>query len=323
MTTRPFTQDAALTAIAVNFMNPDIALIADDVLPRVDVGDETYKYDVYPSEEVFTVPNTTVGRRGMVPEVEFSAKQQTGAVVDRGLDSPIPQSDIDRAQRQRAQGNSNYDPEARAIEGLTHLVKLDRETRAVAVVENPDNYDADKKVALAGGDKWTDPNSDPIKDIQAAMSGTFIARPNIGATSRQVFDVLSTNPKILKAINRNDGDSGIATAQQIASIFGLQNIFIGDGFVNTARRGQPAQMGRLWGNAFSLMHRSSIAGTQNGIPTFGITAELRVNGSAMVAGRWFNPKGPGLLGGVSVRVGEMVEEHLVAPSVGYLIDTPI
>lgn len=69
MAGEPFVIDAALTAMAVNYKNPDVTLIADDVMPRVDVGDQLYEYDYFPPEEMFTVPDTTIGRRGALNEV--------------------------------------------------------------------------------------------------------------------------------------------------------------------------------------------------------------------------------------------------------------
>lgn len=321
---RPFTQDPALTAMAVNFRNPDVTLIADKVLPRHDVGDEKYKYDYFPPEEIFTVPNTTVGRRGAVPQVEFTAEQRTGAVRDHGLETPIPVSDIKAAERQRANSNSSYDPEARAVEGLTHLIHLDREIRVANMVGDETKYDADKKVTLAAGEKWTQADSDPIGDIKTGQSATFIVRPNVGICSRQVFDVLSMHPKILKAVHRNDGDSGVATAQQIANLLELSEMLIGDAFANTARKGQAAAWQRMWGNHFSLIHRSSVASPDSGMPTFGITAEWRRFGGtgALFSGRIPSSHG-GLEGSTIIRVGESIEEHLVAPSTGYLIDAPI
>lgn len=324
MTTRPFVVDAALSAMAVNFTNPSVSLIADEIMPRVDVGGETYKYDYFPPDEVFTVPDTTVGRRGAVPQVEFSAEQRTGSVVDRGLDSPVPQSDIDSAARQRARGESTYDPEARAVEGLTHLLQLDRELRVANIVTNVANYDADKRVALAGGDKWNTATSDPVADIKTAQDATFIARPNIAACSRAVFTALSTNPKILKSVNRNDGDAGVASRRAIADLFELDEIYVGDGFFNTARKGQAGAYSRVWGNHFSLMHRNMVASNNNGIPTFGFTAEWRrFGGSSMMSGRIANAMSGGVQGGQNIRVAEAVEEHVVSPSVAYLISAPI
>lgn len=323
MTTRAFIQSAALTAIAVNFLTPEVHFVADHILPRVDVGDETYKYDVYNTAEAFTVPDTTVGRRGMVPEVEFSAEQKAGFVVDRGLDSPVPQSDIDRAARQRAAGQTGYDPEARAVEGLVHLMRIDRERRVAALVDNINTYDADKRVTLAGSDKWTHADSTPIDDISAGQDATLIARPNIAVCSRPVATALRKNKQIVKAVHGNDGDAGYAPLAKIAELLELEAIYVGDSFINASRPGQAASMERIWGSGFSLLHRSSVASNTNGIPTFGMTAEMRYNGSPVISGRFTNPKGPGLLGGTTVRVGESVQEHILAPSVGYHIAATI
>lgn len=325
MANRPFVVDAGLTAIAVNFSNPSVSLIADAVLPRVNVGGELYKYDYFPEDEIFTVPDTTIGRRGHVNEVEFSAEQRTAKVVDRGLDSPIPQSDIDSAKNQKAKGNSNYDPEARAVEGVKHLVELDREIRVAALVHDASNYDADKTEALAGTDQWTDiDNSDPLTDITDACDKTFIARPNIAVTSRRVFTVLSRHPVIVESVFGTGAKRGKVRREEMAELFELEEILIGDSYVNTARRGQAAAYARTWGNHFALLHRNRAATNTNGLPTFGITAEWRKFGSsAMMAGRYFDPKAGGLEGGVTVRAGEYVQEHLVAPSTGYLIENAI
>ncbi len=63
-TARPFVVSPALAAIAVSWVNPMGWFIADRVMPRVRVGDEQYKYDYFPPEQLLTVPDTTVGRRG-------------------------------------------------------------------------------------------------------------------------------------------------------------------------------------------------------------------------------------------------------------------
>lgn len=325
-TARAFTVDAALTAIAVNFINPAMSLIADKVLPRVDVGGELYKYDYFPPEEVFTVPDTTIGRRGRVNEVEFTAEQRTGNVTDRGLESTIPITDIRSAETQRAQGNSRYDPEARAAEGLKHIVELDRERRVAGIVHNAASYDADKVEVLAGTSQWSDfDNADPLDDLTEAMDSTFIARPNIGVTTRKVFTKLSKHPVLVEAALGTGAKRGIITKEILAAMLGLEEILIGDAFVNTARLGRPAEYSRAWGNHFALIHRNMAATNRNGLPSFGMTAEWRVNGGnqAMVAGRWDNIDGGGLLGGRTVRVGEFADEHLIAPSTSFLFQNVI
>jgi len=311
----PFVADPALTAIAVNFQNPDSAFIADQVLPRVAVMAPEFKWTYFPPEEMFTVPEHEVGRKGAVPEVEFTGEERTSSVRDYGIDDVIPQRDIDAARALRAQGQTGFDPEARAAEGLTHLLQLGREARAAAMVQDPANYDANKVVALAGTSMWTDlVNSDPIGVITTALDATFIARPNVMAMGRVAWRALSMHPQIVKAVNRNSGDAGIATRQAVADLFEVAEILVGESYLNTAKKGQAAAMSRVWGNSVALLHRNAQAGPDSGQPAWGWTATFQ----GRMSGRMPEPK-MGLRGSVRIRVGEQMREIVSAPATGYLI----
>jgi len=325
MAGEPFVIDAALTAMAVNYHNPDVTLIADQVMPRVDVGDQLYEYDYFPPEEVFTVPDTTIGRRGAPNEVEFSAEERTAKVVDRGLDSTVPERDIAAAKAQKRNKRSSYDPEARAVEGLTQLVQLDRELRVAGVVQSSANY-AGNTQTLAGTSQWSDyDNSDPLTDVSDACDSTFIARPNIAVMGRKVFTKLSMHPVLVEGVMATGAKRGKITRQQMADLFELDEVLVGDSFFNTARKGQVGAYDRVWGKFFALLHRNRAAQNKGTQPTWGFTAEWRANGGskAMVAGRFKNPKGGGLLGGTTVRAGEFVEEHVMAPQTGFLFENAI
>jgi len=323
-TPRPFVVDAALTAISVGFANPAAAYIADDVLPRVRVGAEQFKYDFYPPENNLTVPDTTVGRRGQVPQFELTGEQRSGSVHDRGIDFPVPNSDISEARRQQAAGNTRYDPEARAAEAGKSIVMLDREKRVAEVISNPDNYDADRREALAGTDQWSHETSDPTRQVVEACDATLIARPNIGVMGRAVWTQLRQNPRVIKALNANDGDSGVALLERLADLWELNRLLVGDTFINVKRPGQNASFERVWGNSFALLHINPVADSMNGLPTFGYTAELPLMGQnqALFTGRIDDPKA-GLEGSTLIRTGEKVEETIVAPSVGYLFSNVI
>ena len=95
MANAPFPIDPHLTAIAVAYRNS--AYIADEILPRVPVGKQEFKYDVYPIDETFRLPDTKVGRKGKPNEVDLTASEVTASTEDFGLEDPIPQADIDNA----------------------------------------------------------------------------------------------------------------------------------------------------------------------------------------------------------------------------------
>ncbi len=299
----PFVTSPELTAVAIAYKNK--AMIADAVLPRIPVGKRDFKYLVYPKGESFTIPNTRVGRRGAVNQISFSAGEATASVEDFGLEDPIPLDDINNAP-------DGYDPKGHSAEYLMDLIELDREKRTADLVFNAATYGASNKMALTGTDLFSDPLSDPIAIIMDALD-SMVMRANVLTIGRSGFSALARHPKIVKAVLGNSGDSGIATRLQIAQLFELEDVLVGESWVNTAKKGQDVQLDRVWGGHLSLMYRNKLANTQKGI-TFGFTAEHgtrvgmeRENGDI------------GLRGGIDVRVGESVKELICAADCGYLI----
>lgn len=304
----PFPIQPELTAIAIGYRNK--RLIADEVLPRVPVGKQEFKYLKHTLAEGFTIPDTKVGRTSQPNKIEFTATEVTDATVDYGLEDPVPQADIDNAP-------PNYDPLARASEGLTNLILLDREKRVADLVFAAGNYGASNKVTLAGADQFSDfVGSDPIATIMDALDA-MIMRANIMVLGRAVFTKLCQHPKICKAIHGNSGDVGIVTAQQIASLFDLESVMVGEGWANTAKKGQTASLSRLWGKHLSLIYRDRLADARSGT-TFGFTAQF----GSRIAGARPDPN-IGIRGGQMVRVGESVVEVLTANDLGYLISNAV
>ena len=306
----PFPITAALTAIAIAYRNP--RLIADDVLPRVPVGLQVFKYRKFALADGFTVPDTKVGRTSKPGQVEFGFTEVEASTKDYALDDPIPNADVDNAPQ-------GYDPVGRATENITDLIALDREIRVAAAVFNAANYGAVNKVQLAGNDQWdqyAQAASDPIEDIMTALD-SMIMRANIMVLGNGVASALRRHPRILKAYNGSTGDTGIVPMAFIKDLFELEAIAVGQGWVNTAKKGQAAVLARVWGNHCSLIYRDSLAGTQDRV-SYGVTAQW----GDRVAGSISDPD-IGMRGGQRVRVGESVEEVILANDLGYFIQDAI
>ncbi len=305
----PFPVQPELTAIAIAYRNK--RMIADDVLPRIGVGTQEFKYLVYNKAERFTIPDTKVGRRSKPNEVEFGATEQTAMTSDYALDDPVPQADIDNAP-------PNFDPLGNAVEGITDLILLDREKRTADVVFDADTYPTGHKVALSSNDRWDvdHADSDPIQDIEAGLEIPLV-RPNVMVIGRAAFSVLRRHPNIIKAMHGTLGDKGIAPATWLAELFELDQVLVGDAWVNSAKPGQTPTFVRLWGKACALLHLDATANTRRGV-TFGLTAQF----GGRVAGSNHDPN-IGMRGGQRVRAGESVKELIVAPDAGYFLDTVI
>ena len=303
----PFPVDVVETAITLAFKNK--RLIADDALPRKLVGKIEFRYLTHTLIEGFTVPDTKVGRKSRPNEVSFTATETTSATEDFALEDAIPVTDIQNAPK-------GLNPVDDATLMLTNLIALDREIRVANLLFAEATYQAGKKVVLSGTSQWSDfTNSDPIADITAGLDA-LIFRPNIMTVGREAFSVLSRHPEIVKAAHGNAGDSGIAARDDLARIFELDKVLVGEGFVNTAAKGQPINLVRVWGKHCALSFIDNDSGSNT--PTFGFTASYlgRVAGS-------FEDKNIGMRGGTRVRVGESVKEVITAADLGYFIEDAV
>lgn len=305
MSTAPFPIDPVLTGIVIAYRNP--GYIADFVLPRFQpvLTKKEFKYHLFTKAEHFTVPNTAVGRRGQPSEVEFSATEQTGAVLDYGLDDPIPQDDINNQP-------DGWDIEDDAAASLADLIALDREQRAATLLFTAGNYPTGNKDTCEGAEQWSHADSEPVEAINAALDVPLL-RPNTMVIGQGAWTTLSTHPHIIKAVQGNSGDRGIASRQQVAQLFELDSVQVGRSFANSAKKGQTASYARVWGKHCALLHLDPQARGDGRRATFGGTFQY----GDRVAGSIPDSK-IGLRGGQRVRVGESVKELILASDLGYL-----
>jgi hypothetical protein len=302
----PFFYDVTQTAIAIGYQNEEF--IADQVLPRVSTGiSAKYSWRKYRLEEQITIPDTQIGRTSDANEVEYGYDEIESSTEDYALQTPIPQSDIDNARERR-----QPDPVGIANEMNMEMIRLDREKRVADLVFNPAIYVPGQKVTLSGTDQWSDPTSEPIEAIIQAMDIPF-RRPNIMVIGREGFTALRTHPKIVSAVQANDGQSGIVTADAIARLFELEKIVVGTSWYNANGTRASVSAARLWGKHCALIRQRPVQ-----LPytmTFGITAET----GTPFAGTYQDPK-IGLRGGTRLKVGESVKENICAPEFGYFFE---
>ena len=308
MAIRPFPIDPKLTAIAIAYRNPDVVLIADSVLPRTPTSQE-FKWLEYDLAQGFTVPDTRVGRKSVPNEVEFKAEERTDKVEDHGLDDIVPNEDVEA-------DNQGVDPLGNATAYLTNLVNLGREQRVASKVFNPASFSANNQATLSGTSQWSHDSSDPVASIGDALDSPII-RPNIAVFGQQTWTKLRRNVKIVQAIKGTAQGAGMVSRQEFAEFFELQEVLVGAGFVNQAKKGQAATMSRVWGKHAAFLYRDRAAGPQAGV-TYGFTAAW----GNKIAGSIDEPK-IGLTGSQRVRSGERVKEVICARDLGYFFQNAV
>ena len=310
----PFSQSARYTQIAMA-IKPE-GMIADDVCPRIDVPSDKFIYTRLDHEDLFQQVDTSVGRKSEPNQVEFGATDVTDSINDYALDDFVPMRDIKAA----ASSGGNYDPQAVAVEGTTILLLTSREKRVANTIFSLASYDAALRTTLSGTDQWSDAtNSDPWNQIQD-MFQDMLVRPNIGVFNRKSWRYLRSHPSIVAmALNRGVTPAGGNTAagslskQQVAELFELNDIFVGESLFNSARKGQTAAFTGLWGNhaAFLRIDKNVRSVQSMAMPTFAFTAQWGTRFSGTIP-----DAKTGIEGGNIVRVGEYVKELISCPQAG-------
>lgn len=306
----PFTVQPRLTQIAMG-IKPS-GFIADEVCPRIPVPGEKFLYTKFSTEEAFTIPDVRVGRTGVPNQVEFGGVDVPDSTEDYGLDDPVPNKDIRNAE------GTNYDPLDAAAERTALLVRMAREKRVADLYFNLATYSASLRSTLSGTSQWSDyANSDPVSVILSRFDDMLV-RPNVAVFGRAVWTKLRQHPKVVAAaLNSGKGlggekASGTVALAAVADLLELDQIYVGESFANTAKKGQAAAFSRMWGkHAAFLRIEKSVRDTRAAVPTFGFTAQWGDD----VAGTISNAN-IGLEGGVIVRVGEHVKELVAFQEVG-------
>lgn len=310
MAKTPFVVVPELTAIAVAYRQGN--LIADQVLPYVPVSTQEFKYKKDNLADEFTLPSTLVGRKGPPQQVEFGETEVTDAVQDHGLDAPVPNVDIEAHERARAAGQTGAtDPMMRATRQVMQLVLTAREKRVADLVFNLNSYGTNNKTTLAPGSRFSDDAVKPHNVITDALDG-MIMRPNIAVFGRVAWSKTSRNPNLVKVVYGQGTEQGQVTRQQFAELFELDQVLVGDGWINTAAKGQPPAVTRLWGKDCAFLYRDMNADSEFGI-TFGFTARF---GDRL--GGYIEDPDMGMRGGRRARAGESVKELVTANDLGYL-----
>lgn len=307
MANHPFPVDAVYSGVSLAYRNN--AYIADQVLPRTKVGKHSFKYRVFGKDQYLTLPDTAVSRKGVPSQVELTFTEATDSVVDYGLDDVVPYDDV-------ADAPEGYDPQKRAVEYLTELILLAREKRTADLVFSESSYASGYKTTLSGTSQFDNASSNPISTIKTGLDKCFL-RPNVIVLGREVFSVLSTHAKIVQAFYPNSQGNGIVNAQQLAQMFEVESVLVGNAWVNGSKRGATPSLARAWGKHVALLHVNKMAST-NDMPTFGLTAEY----GNRVSGVLPDPRS-GLRGANIIRVGESLKELIVCQELGYFIKNAI
>lgn len=299
-----------LSNLSVQYAND--SFIGERLMPVVTVDKRSDTFSIYNKRDRFAAPDDTIGPDGDAAEVTEGRSTDNYSVKDRALMNHIPCETIE-----------NQDPIFDEMLDLTESVRsglaLKREQRIATVMTTAGNFPTGNKVTLSGSDQWDSAGGgDPIGVLQTACAALFHGNnPTllVGYTSLEVYNVLVRHPAILDLFKYTR--EGLVTTQQLASLFGLDELLVGQARQDTANDGLFASYSRIWGKYFGVV-RVAVRPSRRSAH-FGSTFQLATDPHAF---NWFDQR-KGKAGANYVKIGWSDDHKVVASDTGYLVSAPI
>lgn len=177
--------------------------------------------------------------------------------------------------QEEAESVPGIDLGAGAVNMVMDVLDLNLEIESGELARAPANYDVNHKLTLAGGDRWTDPTSDPKSDIDTAkeMIRRSIGRyPNTLVLGPNAGNALKNHPKIKEQFKYTSKDS--VTADMLAAYFDVKKVVIGAAVYLPETVDDAALANDVWGDDAILAYVPE-TGDNFQVPSFGYTYELR------------------------------------------------
>ena len=229
-----------LSQLAQQYKNRE--LIADQVLPQVDVDFEQFEYLVWDRGATFKRQNTKYGHDASSNTLDLKATKVKG-----NTDSHALNTFIDEKEERQAPGIAI---ESLKTEALMDAIGLDKEIEVASFLT--DTTKVTQNATLAGASQWSDfVNSDPKAELLTRF-GSILGKNITMVVGKQVDDKLRLHPKVLDAVKYTRG--AIETEQILAAYFGVKKYLVGEAFQDTAAEGQAESLSYVWGKHCVLLH---------------------------------------------------------------------
>ena len=243
--------DTPMTEFSLRYSNPDVAYIAEKVMPPVYVGKESDKWFVYDKANLRAEADGPRGDKEPAGEVSYSVSTDSYTMHVYSLKDLV-------TDRMRANADRPLDPEQDAVSTLTDNMLVNKEIRAAAILFSSSYLT--KYTTLSGTDQWSDyAGSNPFTDIQTGHQSvqTYAGmRANACCLGRQVWDKLKYHSTLVERI-KYVSPNGITLAQ-FADLIEIPaaNVFVGDAMYNAIVEGQTeGLLSYIWGKHFSMFYK--------------------------------------------------------------------
>ena len=201
-------------------------------------------------------------------QIGFGYEGKPFKLVQDALNSAVPRELLSDAMKV-----PKVDMGVRAVNTCMFSLTLTLEAEQAKLATDANSYATDKKLALSASSQWSDPSSDPAKDISTAKEVVRLSAgldPNRMVISKKGFNALKEHPKIIERFKYTSSDS--ITAAMLANLFELDVLAVGKSVALESMEDN-APFVDIWGNSAVLAYVPAAPSGQEE-PSFGYTYTL-------------------------------------------------
>ena len=306
--------------LAESLMQFDLAadrqgFIGSQVLPVIDVATQAGTFGVVKLEDLLQERETRRASGAGYARSDFQFGTGSYATQEFGAEEVTD-------DREQALYRNYLDGELIATQRAYDAVLRGAELRVANLVFNPTTFSAQTTSAAA---VWSDAsNATPLVDVESSVEAIYDRTglwPNSLIISMKTFRALRNCASIIDRINSagagNPSKASDVTVSMLEQVFALDRVIVAGASRNGAKEGKPASPEQIWSSSYAMV--CHINGSKDfKAPTLGRCFHWSADGST-IGGTVESYEDPAVRGSV-VRVRHEVEEKLLYPELGQLID---
>lgn len=296
--------DPVLSSIAKGYSNAEF--VGHHLFPRVPVGQRGGQILTF-GKEAFRRYNLRRAPSSPTKRIQYGYAGEPFALFQDAAEALVAIEHISEA----AASQPGVDLSAGAVRLTMDVALKSLEFEQAALATNAGKYDADHKIALTGGDKWSAETGNPTADVEAgkeAVRATTGKRANVCLLSANAFEAARTNPKITEHFNKTTDDP---VDEVMLSKLWRMKVVVGDAITVD----DDDQFEDIWGNNAVLAY-VPMANLSQGQPSYGYTYVL--NGHPFVQQGYYEDNIKSWVHGVTFERAPV----LAGMGAGFLIQNP-
>jgi hypothetical protein len=240
--------------------------IADDILPVFPTAKEAATLSVV-KRKTLTIPETKHADGATYNRIALYMDDLSYACIDHGLEGQL-------TDRQREKFRDDFDAEVEKVNAIKIKMMLAREKRIKDLIFNTTTWTGAALYTDNSASPWDTATTDIITQVNAAKE---LVRQGTGVVPDSLIIGEAAMQNLLKnddVIGRFPGATLITEAMiraNLAAIFGLQKLLVGQAVYNSADEGQDFSASEIWPDDYAMVAALGAAGMPMTEPQLGRT----------------------------------------------------